>query len=617
MRVSQKLLVLTVRMGEQCAAWIAAKAKELWRKDSAPKKRSSDGTEAALLSIRIPAARSKLVFFLFVAGFLSVMGRAFYLQCGIETDFLQRQGEIRYARTLPEPATRGQIVDRNGVVLASTIPARSIWINPKESLSQITPDQMRKLAKLLGERYGDLRKRLYAKRNKSFAYIARQINVDTAQKIEALGISGLTVNNAVRRNYPEGKFSAHVVGFTDQDNRGREGVELANNSVLSGKAGSRRVIRDRMGRIVEDIWVREAQSGNDVVLSIDSRLQFVAHVALSKAIEKHQASAGAVVVADVQTGEILAMSNLPTYDPNSRRKLRLENVRNRVLTDAYEPGSTMKPFVVAKALDIGIVRSDTLVQTSPGKLTIGDKTIGDTYDHGLITVSEVISKSSNIGTSKIALEMPAEMLWQMYDVLGFGHSPKIGFPGAASGILRNGKKWRPIEQATISYGHGISVTLMQMVRAYTSLARNGDVIDLTFKRTDRPAQGIQVFRPEVARQMRQMMMNTVKDGGTARLVSVPGFTVAGKTGTANKIENGKYVDKFVASFIGMAPATQPRLIVAVMIDNPTKGSHYGGTISAPVFNEVMESALRFKGIHPDDHDASSSAGILVRGIRND
>ena len=617
MRVSQGKTVTAWGMVERLAAWIVAKAKELWRKDSAPKKRASDGTEAALLSIAIPAGRSKFMFFVFVFGIFAVMGRAFYLQCGIETDFLQRQGEIRYARTLPEPATRGQIVDRNGVVLASTMPARSIWFNPKENLANIDSKKMRALAKLLGERYIDLKKRLESKRNKTFVYIARQIDVDVAQKIETLGIPGLMINHEVRRNYPEGKFSAHVVGFTDQDNRGREGVELSNNTVLSGKAGSRRVIRDRKGRIVEDVWVKEAQSGSDVVLSIDSRLQFVAHEALKKAIDKHQASAGAVVVADVQTGEILAMSNLPTYDPNSRRKLRIENVRNRVITDSYEPGSTMKPFAVAKALDIGIVRPDTLVQTAPGKLTIGNKTIGDTHDYGLITVSEVISKSSNIGTSKIALEMPSEVLWQMYDALGFGHSPRIGFPGAASGILRNGKKWRPIEQATISYGHGISVTLMQMVRAYTSLARNGDVIDLTFNRTDRPAQGVQVFRPEVARQMRQMMMNTVKEGGTARLVSVPGFTVAGKTGTANKIEKGQYVDKFVGSFIGMAPATHPRLIVAVMIDNPTKGSHYGGTVAGPVFNEVMESALRFKGIRPDDHDATSSAGILVKGIRND
>ena len=597
--------------------WIADKAKELWRKDTAPQRRRGDGTEAALLSIAIPAGRSRFVFFLSALGIVVVMGRSFYLQCGFETGFLQRQGEIRYARTLPEPASRGQIMDRNGVVLASSIPARSIWINPRESLSQIRNSQLRALAKLLGEDYADLKKRLEAKRGKAFVYIARQISVDLAQKIEALGIPGIMINNEVRRNYPEGKFSAHVVGFTDQDNRGREGIELANNATLSGTPGSRRVIRDRWGRIVEDVWVKEAQSGDDVVLSIDSRLQFVAHEALAKAIEKHQASAGAVVVVDVQTGEILAMSNLPTYDPNSRRKLRLENVRNRVLTDAYEPGSTMKPFAVAKALDLGIVRPDTLVQTSPGKLTIGDKTIGDTHNYGLITVSEVISKSSNIGTSKIALEMPAEMLWQMYDALGFGRSPKVGFPGAASGIMRNGKKWRPIEQATISYGHGISVTLMQMVRAYTALARNGDVIDLTFKRTDRLAQGTQVFRPEVARQMRQMMMNTVKDGGTARFVSVPGFTVAGKTGTAYKIENGQYVDKFVASFIGMAPATQPRLIVAVMIDTPTKGSHYGGSVSAPVFNEVMVNALRFKGIHPDDHAAATAGGILVRGIRND
>ena len=425
------------------------------------------------------------------------------------------------------------------------------------------------------------------------------------------------MSNEVRRNYPDGPISAHIVGFTDSDNNGREGIELADNQELSGKQGSRRVIRDRLGRIVEDVWVKEGVVGSDVVLSIDSRLQFIAHKALAAAVERHAAKAGAVVVTDVRTGEVLAMSSWPTYDPNSRRSVKFENIRNRVITDTFEPGSTMKPFAIAKALDLGIVRPDTLVQTAPGKLTIGDRTIGDTHDYGMITVSQVVAKSSNIGTSKIALEMAPETLWDMYSALGFGQSPEVGLPGAASGRLRPAKSWRPIEQATISYGHGISVSLLQLVRAYTALARNGDVIDLTFKRTYAPAKGEQIFRPEVARQMRAMMTQTVQAGGTARRVSVQGYTIAGKTGTANKIENGEYVDKYVASFVGMAPAGQPRIIVAVMVDEPTQGSHYGGTVAAPVFNEVTASALQLIGVHPDAMGFGAAPGILVKGLRND
>ena len=536
-----------------------------WREDTSPKKRRTDSGEEALLSAEISATRSKVVFCLFFVGLVAVLGKAFWLQCGISTDFLQKQGEARYARTLPVPAQRGQIFDRNGVVLASTIPARSVWAEPEEAL-KLTDAQFDQLGALLDE-------------------------------------SGAPI-------------SAHVVGFTDSDNNGREGVELANNEILSGKQGSRRVIRDRLGRIVEDVWVKEGEVGTDVVLSIDSRLQFIAHKALQNAVERHQAKAGAVVVVDVRTGEILAMSNWPTYDPNSRRFVRMENIRNRVLTDTFEPGSTMKPFAIAKALDLGIVRPDTLVQTAPGKLTIGDRTIGDTHDFGMITVSQVVSKSSNIGTSKIALEMQPQTLWQMYNDLGFGTPPQTGFPGATGGRLRPAKSWRPIEQATISYGHGISVSLMQLVRAYTALARNGDVIDLTFRRTSKEAVGKQIFRPEVARQMRAMMAETVQ-AGTARRVNVQGYTVAGKTGTANKIENGQYVDKYVASFVGMAPAGQPRLIVAVMIDEPTRGSYYGGAVAAPVFNEVTAGALRLIGVHPDAAGFGAAPGILVRGQRND
>lgn len=603
-------------MMPQCLRRWLHRAALLWREDASPKKSHPNGGEEAMLVETIPPGRSRLLFCLFFLGVTAVVGKAFWLQCGIDTEFLQKQGKARYARTLSVPAQRGQIVDRNGVVLASTIPARSIWAVPDEA-QDATETQIANLASVLNMAPEDITKRVVGKKKRSFVYIRRQLDTDTAERVRQMQIPGIYIGNEVRRNYPDGEISAHVVGFTDSDNNGREGVELADDSQLSGKAGSRRVIRDRLGRVVEDVWVKEASAGNDVVLSIDSRLQFIAHNALKAAVERHDAKAGAVVVADVRTGEILAMSNWPTYDPNVRKSLRFENVRNRVLTDTFEPGSTMKPFAVAKALDLGIVRPDTLVQTAPGKLTIGDRTIGDTHNYGMITVSQVVAKSSNIGTSKIALEMQPQTLWDMYTALGFGISPKVGFPGAVAGRLKPAATWRPIEQATISYGHGVSVSLMQLVRAYTALARNGDVIDLTFRRTNREALGTQVFRPEVARQMRSMMMGTVAAGGTARRVSVEGYTVAGKTGTANKIENGEYVNKYVASFVGMAPAGQPRIIVAVMIDEPTRGSHYGGTVAGPVFNEVAAGALRLIGVHPDDPHAVSGTGIFVKGIRND
>lgn len=603
-------------MMPQCLRRWLHRAALLWREDASPQKSHPNGGEEAMLVETIPPGRSRLLFCLFFLGVTAVVGKAFWLQCGIDTEFLQKQGEARYARTLSVPAQRGQIVDRNGVVLASTIPARSIWAVPDEA-QDATETQIANLASVLNMAPEDITKRVVGKKKRSFVYIRRQLDTDTAERVRQMQIPGIYIGNEVRRNYPDGEISAHVVGFTDSDNNGREGVELADDSLLSGKAGSRRVIRDRLGRVVEDVWVKEASAGNDVVLSIDSRLQFIAHNALKAAVERHDAKAGAVVVADVRTGEILAMSNWPTYDPNVRKSLRFENVRNRVLTDTFEPGSTMKPFAVAKALDLGIVRPNTLVQTAPGKLTIGDRTIGDTHNYGMITVSQVVAKSSNIGTSKIALEMQPQTLWDMYTALGFGISPKVGFPGAVAGRLKPAATWRPIEQATISYGHGVSVSLMQLVRAYTALARNGDVIDLTFRRTNREALGTQVFRPEVARQMRSMMMGTVAAGGTARRVSVEGYTVAGKTGTANKIENGEYVNKYVASFVGMAPAGQPRIIVAVMIDEPTRGSHYGGTVAGPVFNEVAAGALRLIGVHPDDPHAVSGTGIFVKGIRND
>ena len=593
-----------------------AKALEALHADSAPRRNEQQGEEA-MLGAQIPSSRSRWAFALMVGAFATLLVRSAYLQCGIQTEFLQKKGEERYARTITVPAQRGRILDRNGIVLASSIPAKSIWAIPSEA-RQAGDAKLKALADLLEVPLSSIKTKLSEKKNRTFVYLARKIDIDTAKKISELNVPGVYDEEEAKRNYPDGEVSAHVVGYTDTDNRGREGVELASDGILSGEKGLRYIIRDRLGQRVDGAWLKEATRGRDVVLSIDSRLQYIAYKAVRRAVEDTGAKAGAVVVADVHTGEILAMNNWPTYDPNQRKDLRIENVRNRVLTDMFEPGSTMKPFAIAKALDLGIVRPDTLVETNPGVLTIGDRNISDTHNYGLLTVSQIVSKSSNIGTCKIALEINSEDLWSTYDALGFGNAPNLNFPGAIRGKLRRGNLWRPIEKATISYGYGISVSLMQLVRAYTALARNGDVIDLTFKKSPKEATGKQVFRPEVARQMRAMMSNTVLAGGTAQRVNIQGYTVAGKTGTANKLRDGKYVDKLaVGSFVGMAPASHPRLIVAVMIDEPSRGSYFGGTVAAPVFNEVMAGALRLIGVNPDAPEYTASPGIAIRGMRHD
>ncbi len=595
---------------------IYAKVLAILHADSAPRRNEQQGEEA-MLGTQIPTNRSRMAFCLMVGAFAMLLVRSAYLQCGIQTEFLQKKGEERYARTLTVPAQRGRILDRNGIVLASSIPAKSIWAIPSE-VRQAKPEQLKELAHLLEMPVTELLSKLGEKKNRTFVYLARKIDLDTAQKVSELRIPGIYDEEEAKRNYPDGEVSAHVVGYTDTDNHGREGVELASDAILCGEKGLRYIIRDRLGQRVDGAWLKEATRGRDVVLSIDSRLQYIAYKALKQAVEVTRAKAGAVVVADVHTGEILAMNNWPSYDPNQRKDLRIENVRNRVLTDMFEPGSTMKPFAIAKALDLGIVRPDTLVETGPGVLTIGDRTISDTHNYGMLTVSQIVSKSSNIGTCKIAFEIKNEDLWSTYDALGFGRAPNVNFPGAIRGKLRRGNLWRPIEKATISYGYGISVSLMQLVRAYTALARNGDVIDLTFKKSPKEATGKQIFRPEVARQMRAMMSNTVLSGGTAQRVNIQGYTVAGKTGTANKLRDGKYVDKLaVGSFVGMAPASHPRLIVAVMIDEPSRGSYFGGTVAAPVFNEVMAGALRLIGVNPDAPEYTAGTGVAIRGVRHE
>ena len=579
-------------------------------RDRQAKKAAPEREADPLIIIPIPKNRTYFAFFLIVLMFVVLACRAFYLQY-VATDFLQSQGEQRFARTISIEGTRGEILDRNGVVLASSQPCRSIWADPS-FLKDVDPEKMKALARILNMKYSTLMKKIRQSSSPNFTYLARSQDLDTAEAVRQLGIPGIGISPEMRRQYPDGPAMAHIVGYTGWDDRGQEGVELARDRVLSGQRGARRVIRDRHGRIVDDVWAKEALPGQDVSLAIDSRVQFIAYEALKRAIDKTQAKAGAVVVADVNTGEIIALANAPTYDPNDRSTVRFERVRNRVLTDQFEPGSTMKPFAIAKALDMGIIDPLTTIQTAPGKLTIGDRTIGDTHDYGLLTVAEVVAKSSNIGTAKIALEISPQTLYETYSELGFGKAPHIGFPGATSGRLRPGKTWRPVEQATISYGHGVTVSLMQMVRAYTALARNGDVIDLTlFKRDpNEKLQGTQVFKPETARRMRAMMMATVKKGGTASNVNVAGYSVAGKTGTANKVKNGQYTRDVVASFVGIVPATQPRFIVAVMVE-PKKG-RYGGLVAAPVFNEVAQGALRTLMVSPDERHVVAGGGLLSK-----
>lgn len=589
--------------------WIEEKLIAIWdfcagalERDRLARKARPKREAEPLIVVPIPQARSKWALGLIVGALGVLLLRVGYLQV-FNNDFLQNQGEIRYARTISVEGARGNILDRNGAVLASSQPSRSIWADP-EFVDFNEKDKLQQVAKILEIPYKELISKIKNSSSKNFVYLSRNRDLTVGEQIRELNVPGIGISPESRRQYPDGPVMAHILGFTDRSDHGQEGVELAKDYVLSGQAGARRVIRDRRGRIVDDVWTKEAEAGQDVQLSIDSRVQFLAYSALSRQVEATKAIAGAVLVADATTGEIIALANVPTYDPNDRSTVLFERMRNRVLTDMFEPGSTMKPFAIAKGLDMGIVDPLTTIQTAPGKLTIGDRTIGDTHNYGLLTVAQVVAKSSNIGTAKIALEIPPATLYDTYSELGFGRAPNIGFPGASSGRMRPAKTWRPIEQATMSYGHGISVSLTQLVRAYTALARNGDVIDLTlFKRSEgTEVKGTQVFKPETARRMRAMMMDTVRRGGTASNVKVDGYTVAGKTGTALKAKNGAYTKDVVASFVGIVPATQPRFIIAVMVDEPKNG-RYGGRVAAPVFNEVAEGALRTLLVSPDDKES--------------
>ena len=549
-----------------------------------------------LLSQLLPAWRARVVVFLLLGAFALLAGRSAYLQV-VRNDFLQQKGESRYSRVIELSATRGRISDRQGDVLAVSTPVKSVWAIPEDA--RLTPAQGRELAQLLDVDVRELNRKLAAERE--FVYLKRQIPPDASERIAALNLPGIHQQREYRRFYPTGEVAAHVLGFTGVEDKGQEGIELAMESALAGKPGSRRVIKDRLGQIVEDVEsIKPPRDGREVTLALDAKIQYLAYTNLKQTLIEQKAKAGGVVVLDAKTGEILALANLPAYNPNNRTKLTGAQLRNRALTDVFEPGSTMKPFTVALALEKGHYRFDSQIQTAPGRLTIGNATISDAHPHGMLTVAQIIQKSSNVGAAKIAGTFAPEEMWQMFDALGFGQPIKLGFPGEVGGRLRPHKTWRPIEQATMSYGHGISVTLMQLARAYLVFARDGDLIPLSLTRQDTPPlAGKSVFSAQTARDVRVMLEMAVQPGGTAPKAQIPGYRVAGKTGTAHKLEGGSYADRYVSAFVGFAPVSDPRLVVAVMIDEPSAGRYYGGEVAAPVFAQVMAGSLRTLGVAPD------------------
>ena len=551
---------------------------------------------AAAAPPMLPAVRAGLVFLTLTLLFGGLAARALYLQ-GIDTAFLQERGAARYSRDLDVPAHRGRITDRWGDPLAISTPVKSLWAFPDQL--RTTPSQLADLARVLGTTPQALARKIDAAED--FVYLAKHVAPDVAERALALRIKGLNDESAFRRFYPGGDVTSHLVGFTGDKDAGQEGMELAQQAWLGGKAGSRRVIINRRGDVVEDVAsIRAPQEGRDLALAIDSRLQYLAFRELKAAIDANKAHAGGLVILDVKSGEILALANWPTYNPNNRDKVAREKMRMRALTDTFEPGSTLKPFTAAAALDSGIVRPDTVIQTGGGTLTIGSATIHDAHPAGALTVEQVIQKSSNVGAAKIALSLPAETLWQELADAGFGAVPKTGFPGEVSGRLRPAKSWKPIEQATISYGHGISVNLVQLARAYTIFATDGELKPATLFKVNGHVAGRPVIKPATAAAVRRMLELATQPGGTAPKAQVTGYRVAGKTGTAHKLEGRGYAsNKYVSSFVGFAPASNPRLIVAVMIDEPGAGQYYGGTVAAPVFSSVMGAALRMLAVPTD------------------
>ncbi|MDQ2928077.1 MAG: penicillin-binding protein 2 [Pseudomonadota bacterium] len=563
--------------------------------------KSVNYSTSPLLATPTPPWRSKLLVALVGLGFAVLLGRAVFVQI-IDAPFFLKQGEIRYGHTIDMAASRGRILDRNGLILAASVPAPSIWAIPKDLDGDAR--SRAQLAHALGMTSVELEGRLAD--NPNFVWLRRQVDDGVAKTVRDLAIKGIHEVREYKRKYPEGEAAAHVVGFTNVEERGQEGIELAFQNDLAGRDGTRHVIKDRLGRVVEDVGESVAPvDGRDIGLTVDSKVQFFAYQKIRDAVAANKAKAGSVVVLDAQTGEVLALANFPSYSPADRRNLSGAQLRNRALTDTFEPGSTMKPFIIGWALETGRVTPLTVIATSPGKMSMSGFTISDSHAHGNLTVSEVIQKSSNVGAARIALTFTPREMWELYSSVGFGQKPQIGFPGVVTGRLRPYKSWRPIEQATMAYGYGLSASLLQIAHAYTVFAHDGELIPMSLTRPlgappSSPISGVRIFSPKTVAEVRDMLHLVTLPGGTAPKAQVMGYSVGGKSGTAYKQEGKGYAEKkYRAWFVGIAPIAHPRIIVAVMVDEPTAGKWFGGDVAAPVFSDVVQQTLRMMGEPPD------------------
>ncbi len=558
-----------------------------------------------VIEVIVPVStwRYKVVGFIFGAFFIGLIVRAGYLQV-VDRDYLQSQGNARYLRVQNEPPTRGMIRDRNGEPLAISTPVDSIWMNPPKILEQKDDYSYAELTKLLGMSRAKLLALAEKRKGREFVYLRRHLAPHDAQKILALNVPGINSVREYKRYYPAAQVTGHVVGFTNIDNKGQEGLELVFDDKLKGRNGRTQVLRDRVGHVVEHVeQLSRVQHGDDVAVSIDSRIQYLAHRHLESAVKAHKAKTASLVALNAKTGEVLAMVSMPDFNPNDRSELKSSQFKNRSITDSFEPGSTMKPFAIAMALEAGVVTPDYIIDAQQGSLHIGGSQITDTKKMGDITVTEVIQKSSNVGSAKIAMMMGARDLYDTYVDLGFGKKNKLTLKGEQRGILANRKSWRPIEHATMSYGYGLSVNTLQLARAYLALANDGVLLPVSLHPVDELPKGERVFSSKTAAQVAEMLELAVADTGTAPKARVDQYRVGGKTGTAHKVINGRYQeDAYMSLFAGYAPISDPQIVLVVMIDDPRGVDYYGGLVAAPVFSEVMSGALRYMQVPPDNID---------------
>ena len=539
----------------------------------------------------------------------SLIARAVHLQV-FNKDFLNHQADARHLRVEKISAHRGTITDRNGEPLAISTPVDSIWANPKELAPAV--DDVPQLARVLGVDSQQLIRRITRSMDKEFLYLKRRLSPEKAQEVLALKLPGINVQREYRRYYPAGEVAGHLIGFTNIDDDGQEGLELAFNHWLAGEMGAKRVLKDRNGRSLENVEsIRPPHHGKELRTSIDLRIQYVAYRTLKAAIQTHSAESGSIVVLDVQTGEVLAIVNQPTYNPNDRSQFSAERYRNRAITDIFEPGSSIKPLVVAAALESGEYRPSSVIDTAPGYVVVGPKTIEDSRNLGRISLTTILARSSNVGATKLAMSLQADQLWNTMTYFGLGSLTASGFPGESAGLLTHFSHWRPISQATLAYGYGLSVTPLQLAQAYGVLGNNGQLRPISLVALDQPAEGDQIISRESANSVRRMLEEVVRPGGTGKGAAVTGYRIAGKTGTSWKFAAGGYSkDKYISVFAGLAPASNPRLAAVVVIDEPAGELYYGGDVAAPVFADVMSESLRLLAVPPDALPARDPGSII-------